>query len=111
MHIGHRSLAEAAADMGGYPWLISFKGMAEVLNWDPQLPVLPLSERGFVLESWAPFCKGHIPRMRYLPFSEIRSMSPEAFVEILAKQLGAVGVVTGANYRFGRLLKNLQVNS
>lgn len=30
-------------------------------------------------------------------------MSPEAFVELLAKELGAAGVVAGANYRFGKL--------
>eukprot|EP00951_Prasinocladus_malaysianus_P007060 scaffold50614_cov46-Prasinocladus_malaysianus.AAC.1 len=29
MHKGHRSLALAAAEMGGQPWLLSFSGMAE----------------------------------------------------------------------------------
>lgn len=101
MHIGHRSLAEAAAAMDGQPWLISFSGMAEVLKWEPRLPIVPMCERWSVLESWAPYCEGRTPRMRYLPFSEIRSMSPEDFVEVLARKLGATGVVAGSNYRFG----------
>ncbi|GMH44325.1 hypothetical protein BSKO_12259 [Bryopsis sp. KO-2023] len=101
MHVGHRALAEAAAALGGHPWLISFSGMAEVLNWEPRLPIVPFCERASVLKSWAPFCGGLPPCMRYLPFGEIRSMSPEEFVELLAEQLGAVGIVAGENYRFG----------
>ncbi len=41
------------------------------------------------------------PRQRMVPFHEIRTMSPEAFVQVLAKELGAAGVVAGRNYRFG----------
>lgn len=32
MHLGHRSLVERAASMGGEPWLISFDGMAAELG-------------------------------------------------------------------------------
>lgn len=104
MHIGHRALAETAAAMGGQPWLISFSGMAEVLKWEPRLPIVPLCERWSVLESWAPYCGNSTPRMRYLPFKEIRSMSPEDFVEVLARKLCATGIVAGSNYRFGAWL-------
>ncbi|GIL82059.1 hypothetical protein Vretifemale_10958 [Volvox reticuliferus] len=41
------------------------------------------------------------PRLRTLPFSLIRGMSPEQFVALLAHDLGAAGVVAGRNYRFG----------
>jgi FAD synthase len=40
-------------------------------------------------------------RQHYLPFAAIRSMSPEAFVQLLQQELGAAGVVAGINYRFG----------
>jgi FAD synthase len=36
-----------------------------------------------------------------LPFQDIRAMSPEQFVAVLARDLGAAGVVAGRNYRFG----------
>lgn len=35
LHVGHRALAERAAEMGT-PFLLSFSGMAEVLGWEPQ---------------------------------------------------------------------------
>jgi hypothetical protein len=38
---------------------------------------------------------------RYIPFSEVRQLSPQAFVNILAQQLRPAGVVAGINYRFG----------
>ncbi|KAF6266006.1 hypothetical protein COO60DRAFT_638565 [Scenedesmus sp. NREL 46B-D3] len=40
-------------------------------------------------------------RQHYIPFAAIRAMSPEAFVQLLQRELGAAGVVAGANYRFG----------
>jgi FAD synthase len=36
-----------------------------------------------------------------LPFREIRTMPPEEFVAVVARELGASGVVAGRNYRFG----------
>ena len=35
------------------------------------------------------------------PCTQVRTMSPEAFVELLAAELQVAGVVVGANYRFG----------
>lgn len=40
-----------------------------------------------------------VPRQRSIPFHDIRTMSPEAFVKLLAVDLQAVGVVAGSNYR------------
>lgn len=36
-----------------------------------------------------------------MPRPQVRSMSPEAFVELLAAELHVAGVVVGSNYRFG----------
>ncbi|CAD7695701.1 unnamed protein product [Ostreobium quekettii] len=101
MHIGHRALAQAAATLGGTPWLISFSGMAKILGWQERLPIVPLCEKARVLASWSPFCGGLVPSMRYLPFEEIRGLSPEDFVRLLAEELGAKGIVAGQNYKFG----------
>eukprot|EP00803_Ostreobium_quekettii_P007955 evm.model.scf_929.3 EVM.evm.TU.scf_929.3 scf_929:17342-20973(+) len=101
MHIGHRALAQAAATLGGTPWLISFSGMAKILGWQERLPIVPLCEKARVLASWSPFCGGLMPSMRYLPFEEIRGLSPEDFVRFLAEELGAKGIVAGQNYKFG----------
>lgn len=46
------------------------------------------------------------PRQRYIPFAEIRNMSPEEFVSLLADRMGVAGVVAGVNYRFGRQPKS-----
>jgi hypothetical protein len=40
-------------------------------------------------------------RQRYIPFAAIRALSPQEFVDLIVKDLGAAGVVCGANYRFG----------
>jgi hypothetical protein len=35
LHVGHRALAERAAEIG-IPFLLSFSGMAQVLGWEPR---------------------------------------------------------------------------
>lgn len=45
-------------------------------------------------------------RQHYIPFSEIRSMSPDDFVKFIVDDLKASGVVAGSNYRFGELQDN-----
>ncbi|CAG9463683.1 unnamed protein product [Pedinophyceae sp. YPF-701] len=104
MHLGHRSLAEAAADMG-HPFLISFWGMAQVLGWEERRPIVAPVDRPRVLRQWANHCRGLVPHQRFLPFDKVRSMSPREFVELLAYDLGATGVVVGSNYRFGHRAK------
>jgi hypothetical protein len=42
-----------------------------------------------------------VVRLRTLPFPSLRSLPPEAFVQLLASDLRAAGVVAGRNYRFG----------
>eukprot|EP01025_Chloroclados_australasicus_P012109 TRINITY_DN1551_c1_g1_i1.p1 TRINITY_DN1551_c1_g1~~TRINITY_DN1551_c1_g1_i1.p1 ORF type:complete len:334 (-),score=21.30 TRINITY_DN1551_c1_g1_i1:75-1076(-) len=100
LHIGHRSLVEEASLMGD-PYLISFSGMAQILNWPPRLPLVAKCDRPRVLRSWKKFCNDKIPMQKYIPFELIRNMNPEEFVQYLVRGLGVKGVVTGENYRFG----------
>lgn len=101
LHLGHRSLAIAAAELGGSPWLVSFSGMAEVLGWHPRLPLVAAEDRKRVLNSWSAVCGGVTPRECYIPFKDIRTMSPESFINLLANELKVKGIVVGRNYRFG----------
>ncbi|KXZ54328.1 hypothetical protein GPECTOR_5g411 [Gonium pectorale] len=88
--------------------------MAAVLGWPDRLPLTAPQDRWRVLAGWSAACQAHAngsgsttaveplpPRLRTLPFSLIRGMSPEEFVALLARDLGAAGVVAGRNYRFG----------
>lgn len=109
MHKGHRALAEAAAKLGGPPVLLSFSGMAAVLGWQQRLPLVAACDRSRVLYDWRTVCGGIAPRQRYIPFGHIRSMSPEAFVALLADDLKASGVVVGRNYRFGRGVRHTKI--
>ncbi|KAG2424500.1 hypothetical protein HYH02_015170 [Chlamydomonas schloesseri] len=101
--------------------LLSFSGMGAVLGWPDRLPLTAPQDRGRVLAGWAEALRsaasagngtstsgaagecgsGRVVRLRTLPFSRIRGMSPEEFVALLARDLGAAGVVAGRNYRFG----------
>jgi FAD synthetase len=101
MHRGHAALAAAAAAMGGAPWLVSFSGIAEVLGWPPRLPLVAPCDRSRVLATWAAACGGTRPRECFVPFQDVRTMPPEAFVRLLAEELQVAGVVVGSNYRFG----------
>ncbi|KAG0575449.1 hypothetical protein M758_5G005700 [Ceratodon purpureus] len=100
LHVGHRALAERAAELGG-PFLVSFAGMAEVLGWEVRLPVVARCDRTRVMGLWAKHCGGMVPQEYMLDFAKVRSLSPEQFVEKLAQELKVKGVVAGANYRFG----------
>jgi hypothetical protein len=70
-HKGHQALAIAAAHLGGYPWLVSFSGMAEVLGWPRRLPLVAPCDRERVLRSWAASCRGQAPRECAIPFAEV----------------------------------------
>ncbi len=70
-------------------------------GWQVRLPLVAPSEREAVLRGWAPFCGGTTPRLRCVPFSAVRQLSPDDFVAALAHDLRAAGVVVGNNYRFG----------
>lgn len=101
LHRGHQKLAIKAVHLGGTPYLISFAGMADVLGWEPRLPLVAQEDRSRVLYSWKHVCLGAVPREHRMPFGSIRNLSPEEFVALLAVNLGVKGVVVGSNYRFG----------
>ncbi|MCO5574698.1 hypothetical protein L7F22_028488 [Adiantum nelumboides] len=100
LHIGHRALAIQASRMGP-PVLLSFRGMAEVLQWEKRLPIVAPCDRKRVMSLWSMVCGGNAPVEHHLEFAKVRSLSPHDFVERLAKELLVKGVVAGANYRFG----------
>ncbi len=66
---------------------MSFSGMADVLGWPKRPPLVADADRVNVLASWAPQCNGVAPCQRFVPFAEVRSLSPEAFVHVLAHDL------------------------
>ncbi|XP_062107965.1 FAD synthetase 2, chloroplastic-like isoform X2 [Humulus lupulus] len=100
LHIGQRELAVQASKVGT-PFLLSFVGMAEVLGWESRPPVVAKCDRKRVFSSWSPYCGNVAPMEFGIEFSSVRHLSPKAFVEKLAKDLGVRGVVAGENYRFG----------
>ncbi|KAG0602545.1 hypothetical protein M758_10G021800 [Ceratodon purpureus] len=100
LHLGHRALAERASELGT-PVMLSLSGMAEVLGWEPKLPVVASDDRARVLESWGKHCRDMVPKEHVLEFAKIRKLSPEQFVEKLANELKVKGAVAGADYRFG----------
>ena len=84
-----RSLVTQAAGMGGQPWLLSFSGMAQVMGWTHRPPLVAPCSRSAVLQAWQPHCRGHVPLQRFIPFQQVRSMSPADFVLALAEDLQA----------------------
>jgi hypothetical protein len=57
LHVGHRALAERAAEIG-IPFLLSFSRMAQVLGWEPRLPVVAGCDRNKVMGLWSHYCRG-----------------------------------------------------
>lgn len=111
LHKGHGALAAAACDMGESAWLMTFHGMAEVLGWPARMPIVAPELRGSVLQELG-------VRERSLPFSHIRSLAPEEFVDLLANVLRVKAIICGSNYRFGfraagdaQLLESLGVDA
>jgi len=101
MHRGHYALAERARERGNVV-LVSFAGMAETLGWEPRLPITAPSDRARVMGTWTRKLgvEGAAVRERSIGFRDVRQLSPEAFVEKLAR-MGVDAVVAGENYRFG----------
>ena len=101
MHRGHFALAERAATLGDVV-MVSFSGMAETLGWESRLPITAPSDRARVLALWSQNVEGKNVSLREhaLALSDVRELSPEAFVKMLA-EMDVKAVVTGENYRFG----------
>ena len=93
LHVGHRALVEAARPLGR-PTLLRFTGMPEALGWASRRPLVAEADRPRILDDWG-------ARECFLPFLEIRSLHPSAFIACLAQTLGARGLVVGADFRGG----------
>lgn len=76
---------ERAAALGGYPWLLTFSGMADVLGWPKRPPLVPQCHRSMILETWAPYCQGLTPKEHSLPFDKVRTFRPQEFVDLLVE--------------------------
>lgn len=75
--------------------------MSSALGWKPRAPVVASIERDRVLRAWS--LESHVPiTWRVVPFDEVRGMSPERFVSFIVERFGAVGIVCGPDWKFGR---------
>ena len=64
-------------------------------------PLVAACDRRRILESWSAYCNDTPPGEHSLDFSQVRELSPEDFVLLLANEVRVKGVVAGGNYRFG----------
>jgi len=62
---------------------------------DGRLPVVAGCDRKRVMGLWSHYCRGIVPQEYNLDFAKVRSLSPQQFVEKLAKELDVKGVVAG----------------
>jgi riboflavin kinase/FMN adenylyltransferase len=99
LHVGHRALAAAAAELGA-PRLVRFTGMAEVLGWAPRAPLLDGPGRTAALAAWSADLGSVVGELE-LPFAEVRGLDLGGFLERLAAlDVGAVAV--GEDFHGGR---------
>ncbi|KAA8497032.1 FAD synthetase 1, chloroplastic [Porphyridium purpureum] len=101
LHLGHFQLLQSACRLGT-PVLLTFSGMGKVLGWDPRRrPMLWEAERNDILAEWGRKLGKDI-RCETLPFDDIRSLSPEQFIDqVIVERFHASGVVCGYDWRFG----------
>lgn len=55
-------------------------------------------DRTRVMRLWAKHCGDVVPQEYALDFAKVRLLSPEHFVEKMAKELKVKGVVAGSSY-------------
>lgn len=99
-HLGHRQLASVAAEIGE-PTFLSFSGMALSLGWRPRAPVVATVERNRILRNWSASI-GKTIGWRMISFADVSYQTPAEFVDYMCEELGAVGVVCGTDWKFGR---------
>lgn len=96
LHLGHRALAERAADLG-QPRLLRLTGLAEAFGWPQRAPLVAEDDRARVLAGWA----GH-PDEAAAAFAELRPLDAAGFLDWLMRHHGATALVVGADFRCGR---------
>lgn len=100
LHTAHKAVLNEAKKQAGdklFPAVMLFnEHPRKVLNGDAVSSLLQNEKRDKIL-------KNQGLEALFVPFSEIKDMSPEVFVkEILVDAFNAKGVVCGFNYRFGK---------
>lgn len=65
------------------------------------MPVVADVERDRVLREWS-LATGAPVAWRVVPFQHVRDMSPDAFLQYVVQQFGAVGIVCGDDWHFGK---------
>ncbi len=96
LHVGHRVLAERAAELGP-PRLLRLTGLAEAFGWPQRAPLVAEDDRARVLAGWA----GH-PDEAAAAFAELRALDGAGFLDWLQRTHGATALVVGADFRCGR---------
>jgi len=100
LHLGHRALAHHAAEWGYPVLMLTFSGLRETLGLPPRLPIVAPGDEIRILDQWSRET-GRKVSMKSLNFSDVRHLAPEQFLDRLRKELGAHGVVSGSDWRFG----------
>lgn len=100
LHLGHRALIARAATLGR-PHLLTFSGMATILNWPARQPLVAVADRARVLAEWSQSL-GRPVNAIALPFAEVQPMTPVDFIAHLVARFGRCGLIVGEDFRFGR---------
>ena len=96
LHVGHRALAERAAELGP-PRLLRLTGLAEAFGWPQRAPLVAEVDRARVLAGWA----GH-PDEAAAAFADLRALDGAGFLDWLRHNHDANALVVGADFRCGR---------
>jgi hypothetical protein len=72
MHTGHRALAEATAALDCFPCLLSFRGMAQVLNLPPRQPLVADAQRRIGVRQHAAASRQHSAALCLLTLGRLR---------------------------------------
>ena len=89
LHIGHRNLLACAKESGlpvGLMTIVGGKEEENLFTFTEREEIFRLAGAGFVFE---------------LPFEEIKSLSPQAFLALLEKEFSPKLLVCGEDFRFG----------
>lgn len=103
LHLGHQALIgrlhDAAARLQRPTMLVSFEPMPR----EYLVPQAPPARLTTCRERWRLLSKLGLDHVLLLRFGEsLRRLSGEAFAQLLARDLGAVAVVVGHDFKFGR---------
>lgn len=100
VHLGHGALLRQASalaeELGAEPAALSFQG---AVTGKPLKMLTPPDERRRIMRE-----EYGIDRVIELPFTDtLRTMRPDAFLEMLVREYGARGFTAGYDFRFGYL--------